>query len=110
MLVGAMASICGLGVAHAESGTAEEAWEIRLYVDRAQLETDEGLEEVHARIMRAARRVCRDGGPRTVQQRRQERQCRDEVMMQIALAIESEPLLALAESRLAGRSHASDAS
>ncbi|MCC5869473.1 MAG: UrcA family protein [Gammaproteobacteria bacterium] len=110
IVVAAMVPIFGLGVAHAASGNAEQAWQVRLYVDRSKLETHEGIEAVHARIQRAARQVCRDGGRRSVQQHRLELQCRDEVMMQIALAIDSEPLLALAESRLAGRSQASDAS
>lgn len=106
VLTAALVSIYGLGVAHA----AQEQWEVRLYVDRSQLQTAEGLEEVHAQMLRAARTLCRDGSQRTIQQRNQARQCRDDVMMQIALGINSEPLLALAQSRLAGTQKHGDAS
>ncbi len=98
------------GIAAAGQSATEQHWEVRLYVDRAQLITDEGLEQVHAHMRSQARAVCRDAALRDIQARMQERQCRDDIMMQLARAIDSQPLLALAQSRLAVGAKRIDAS
>ncbi len=89
----------GLGTLAAKDGAPEKPWEIRLTLDRSQLKTQEGLEQVHAIIMRKATALCREPGRRDLQSRAQERQCRDEITMKVALAIDSEPLVLLARSR-----------
>lgn len=114
MIAAAITMAHGHGIADAAASdpdsTSGNQWKITLHVDRSQLNTQEELERVHAQMLSKARALCREPGLRDLRSRMAQRQCRDDIMMQIALAIDSKPLLALAQARMAGGAAPADAS
>lgn len=75
-----------------EAGASAKSNDASLRFARGELASANGLEDVHTRVLREARRVCRMHGVRDVRRRQSEFACRERVVDDLLAAIDSERL------------------
>jgi len=61
--------------------------------ERGELASAESLEDLHDRVMRAANQACRMHGVRGIARMRWETECREEMVRELLVAIDSERLM-----------------
>ena len=79
-----------------------EAPRISVSYSRAELATEAGVLEVHARIITAARQVCTHSVRGGAREARERRRCRERAIEEALAQVDSEPLYALHAQRMGG--------
>ncbi|MCC5885133.1 MAG: UrcA family protein [Gammaproteobacteria bacterium] len=88
-IVAAMVS-GGLGLSGLAHGSGIPQASIEF--ERGELASAEGLEDLHDRVLRAASKACRMHGTRGIARMRWEAECREEMVRELLVAIDSERL------------------